>query len=81
MPSKYQPVTVILMIAGPLFAAAAMKWPQYWPAILATLVLAKYIAIFTHRPGAEQTLALLTAEAKKDAPPSNVTNIVEVEKS
>lgn len=81
MPNKYQPVTVILMIAGPLFALAALKWPQYWPAILAALLLAKYVAIFTHRPGAELAIAQLTAEAKKDEPPSNVTNIVEVTKS
>lgn len=80
MPNKYQPVTIILMLAGPVFGLVALKWPQYLPALFAAIVLAKYIAIFTHKPGAEQVIAQLQQKAA-DASPKNVTNIVEVEKS
>ena len=71
-PNKYDPVHIILMGAAPLFSILAAKWPQYWPAFGAALLLAYYVAIWTHKPGAAKVIAELQEDAK------NVKTTVEV---
>ncbi len=64
IPNKYDVLHGLLYLAPIVCALVAAKWPAWWPAVLASLTFAHYVAINTHKPGAEKVIAELEQDAK-----------------
>lgn len=78
IPNKYDVLHGLLYLAPVIFGIIAAKWPPWWPACIAALGFAHYVAINTHKPGAEKVIAELEQDAKNvrtvDAPVSVVVD-------
>ncbi len=55
----------LLLSAPVILSSLAAAYPKAWPAAIGLLAVAQVVAVFTHKPGAQQVIEELQADAAK----------------
>ncbi len=55
----------LLLSAPVILGSLAAAYPKAWPAVIGLLAVAQVVSVFTHKPGAQQVIEELQADAAK----------------